>query len=323
MLDGQFTLGVEEEFQIVHPETRELRSYVSKIMEERDKTILRERVRAEMHQSMVETGTGICQSVSAVRAELIEMSSELDALARKGGLRIIAASTHPISDWKTQEITAHERYDKIVEDLQDVARANLVFGLHVHVAEDGADVEDAQRRGYPGPLERLLALDALPRGSLLAHGVHLTEAQVRRADEAGLWLVQNPRSNEGNRVGYGKALRASGHVALGTDGWPAEMDVEAAALGRLGREHGDPDAVLSARVDAGHALASQVFGVRLGALDVERAADVVVGLPGERPRHVVVDGRVVVKDGQLLTADVEALRAEARAAAPRLWARMG
>jgi cytosine/adenosine deaminase-related metal-dependent hydrolase len=199
----------------------------------------------------------------------------------------------------------------------------LGVGLHVHVAEDGADVEDAQRRGYPGPLERLLALDALPRGSLLAHGVHLTEAQVRRADEAGLWLVQNPRSNEGNRVGYGKALRASGHVALGTDGWPAEMDVEAAALGRLGREHGDPDAVLSARVDAGHALASQVFGVRLGALDVERAADVVVGLPGERPRHVVVDGRVVVKDGQLLTADVEALRAEARAAAPRLWARMG
>jgi carboxylate-amine ligase len=133
VLDGQFTLGVEEEFQIVHPETRELRSYVSKIMEERDKTILRERVRAEMHQSMVETGTGICQSVSAVRAELIEMRSELDGLARKGGLRIIAASTHPISDWKTQEITAHERYDKIVEDLQDVARANLVFGLHVHV----------------------------------------------------------------------------------------------------------------------------------------------------------------------------------------------
>ncbi len=140
MLDGQFTLGVEEEFQIVHPETRELRSYVSKIMEERNKTVLRERVRAEMHQSMVETGTGICADVDAVRRELVEMRTELDALARRGGLRIIAASTHPFSDWKTQEITQHERYDKIVEDLQDVARANLIFGLHVHVGFKDKDV---------------------------------------------------------------------------------------------------------------------------------------------------------------------------------------
>lgn len=132
-LDGQFTLGVEEEFQIVHPETRELRSYVSKILEERDKTVLRERVRAEMHQAMVETGTGICKNVNEVRNELIEMRTELDALARRGGLRIVAASTHPFSDWKSAEITEHERYKVLVEDLQDVARANLIFGLHVHV----------------------------------------------------------------------------------------------------------------------------------------------------------------------------------------------
>lgn len=133
MLDGQFTLGVEEEFQIVHPETRELRSYVSKLLEERDKTVLRERVRAEMHQSMVETGTGICQNIGDVRRELIELRTELDYLARKGGLRIVAASTHPFSDWKTQEITPRERYNNLVEELQDVARANLIFGLHVHV----------------------------------------------------------------------------------------------------------------------------------------------------------------------------------------------
>ncbi|MDP3277116.1 MAG: carboxylate-amine ligase [Deltaproteobacteria bacterium] len=132
-MDNPFTLGVEEEFQIVHPGTRELRSYVSKILDEGEKTVLRERVRAEMHQSMVETGTGICRDIHDVRKELIELRSGLDSLARKGGLRIIAASTHPISDWKTQEITQHARYDKIVEDLQDVARANLIFGLHVHV----------------------------------------------------------------------------------------------------------------------------------------------------------------------------------------------
>jgi carboxylate-amine ligase len=133
VLDGQFTLGVEEEFQIVHPATRELRSYVSQLLEDRNKTVLRERIRAEMHQSMVETGTGICNTVGDVRKELIELRTGLSDLARKGGLRIIAASTHPFSDWKTQEITDHERYSVLVEDLQDIARANLIFGLHVHV----------------------------------------------------------------------------------------------------------------------------------------------------------------------------------------------
>jgi carboxylate-amine ligase len=158
VLDGQFTLGVEEEFQIVHPETKELRSYVSKIMEERDKTILRERVRAEMHQSMVETGTGICRDINDVREELSELRTELHKLARKGGLNIIAASTHPISDWKTQEITAHERYDKIVEDLQDVARANLVFGLHVHVGIKDKNVAIALANQVRYFLPHLLAI---------------------------------------------------------------------------------------------------------------------------------------------------------------------
>jgi glutamate---cysteine ligase / carboxylate-amine ligase len=132
MIDGQFTLGVEEEYQIVHPETRDLRSYISRILED-GKSVLRERVRTEMHQSMVEVGTTVCSDVAAVRAELCEMRGELDRLARKGGLRIVAASTHPFSDWKAQEITNNERYHNIVHDLQDVARANLIFGLHIHV----------------------------------------------------------------------------------------------------------------------------------------------------------------------------------------------
>ena len=107
MIDGQFTLGVEEEYQIVHPETRDLRSYVSRLIED-GKSILRERVRPEMHQSMVEVGTGICKDVGAVSSELREMRGDLDKLARKGGLRIAAASTHPFADWKTQDITDGE-----------------------------------------------------------------------------------------------------------------------------------------------------------------------------------------------------------------------
>lgn len=136
LLDGQFTLGVEEEFQIVHPGTRELHSYVSKLLEEGtspESAVLRERVRPEMHQSVVETGTGICRDIRQVRSEITELRGSLMGLAKKGGLRIVAAGTHPISDWKKQEITDGERYKGIVDDLQDVARANLVFGLHVHV----------------------------------------------------------------------------------------------------------------------------------------------------------------------------------------------
>ena len=140
MIDGQFTLGVEEEYQIVHPETRELRSYVSRLVED-GRSVLMERVRPEMHQSMVEVGTSICKDVGEVRSELVSMRKELNGLASKGGLRIVAASTHPFSDWKVQDITDHERYHGLVEDLQDVARANLIFGLHVHVGIK--DKEDA------------------------------------------------------------------------------------------------------------------------------------------------------------------------------------
>jgi carboxylate-amine ligase len=157
MIDGQFTLGVEEEYQIVHPETRELRSYISRILED-GKSVLRERVRTEMHQSMVEVGTTVCSDVAAVRAELCEMRGELDRLARKGGLRIVAASTHPFSDWKSQEITDTERYHNMVHDLQDVARANLIFGLHIHVGIKEKTVAIALANQIRYFLPHLLAL---------------------------------------------------------------------------------------------------------------------------------------------------------------------
>ncbi|HVE82824.1 MAG TPA: YbdK family carboxylate-amine ligase, partial [Myxococcales bacterium] len=157
MIDGQFTLGVEEEYQIVDPETRELRSYVSEIIEG-GKTLLRERVRPEMHQSMVEVGTTICQDVAAVKSQLTEMRGELDRLARKGGLRIVAASTHPFSDWKSQPITENPRYHNIVNDLQDVARANLIFGLHVHVGIKEKEVALALANQVRYFLPHLLAL---------------------------------------------------------------------------------------------------------------------------------------------------------------------
>lgn len=194
--------------------------------------------------------------------------------------------------------------------------------MHVHVAEDVADVEDAKRRGYEGPLERLLHLEALPPGSVVAHGVHLDVSQVERADGAGVWLVQNPRSNEGNRVGYPSALKASAHVGVGTDGWPAQMETEFAALRRLGQAHGDDAQVLEARIATSQDLASSLFKVHLGEVAAGAPADVTVGVPGERPRHVLVSGRRVVADGKLVTGDLEEIRARAHEAAPALWRRM-
>lgn len=127
-----FTLGIEEEFQIIDPETRELRSHVEQIMED-GRTLLRERVKTEMHQSVVEVGTDICPDVASARVAVTKLRSDLWRLARNRGLTIGASGTHPFSHWMDQKITKGERYEGIVEDMQQVARANLIFGLHVHV----------------------------------------------------------------------------------------------------------------------------------------------------------------------------------------------
>jgi carboxylate-amine ligase len=113
---------------------------VSRLIED-GHSVLTERVRPEMHQSMVEVGTSICKDVGEVRKELVFMRKELQNLAAKGGLCVVAASTHPFSDWKVQDITDRDRYHGLIEELQDVARANLIFGLHVHVGIK--DKEDA------------------------------------------------------------------------------------------------------------------------------------------------------------------------------------
>jgi cytosine/adenosine deaminase-related metal-dependent hydrolase len=191
--------------------------------------------------------------------------------------------------------------------------------VHVHMAEDQADVDDARRRGYPGPLERLLALDALPEGSILAHGVRLSRDEVRRAADAGCWFVHNPRSNEGNRVGYAGALAAAQKVALGTDGWDPDMAAEDAALRRLAAQNGDAD--IGGRLAMGGALAAERFGARAEPLAPGALGDLVVRRNGAAI-HVVVGGRVVVENGVLAAADPQTITAEARAQATRLWARM-
>jgi len=191
--------------------------------------------------------------------------------------------------------------------------------LHVHVAEDLADVEDARRRGYRDPLDRLLSLNALPAGSIVAHGVHLDERAVRRCSDEGLWLVQNPRSNQGNRVGYPHHLRHSRRVALGTDGYPAVMADEESALWLRAREAGDDDTAVAQRVDAGWSLVSEHFALPFAPLQPGCAADLVVRSPSGQVRHVFSAGRLVVHDAVLLHGDLAKISEEASHEASRLW----
>jgi cytosine/adenosine deaminase-related metal-dependent hydrolase len=199
--------------------------------------------------------------------------------------------------------------DDVISEAAGLCR-ELGSVLHLHVAEDAADVDDARARGYGGVIDRLDELGALIEGSIFAHGVHLSEGEVRRVAERGIWLVQNPRSNRGNRVGYPRALGASDRVALGTDGYPADMAEEHRALLDLAAEHEADGDQASARLSAGHRLVAERFGT-----GAEVQAD-------QSASALTVGGRVVVRDGVLMTGDIDEIRARAREQAPRLFERM-
>ncbi|MGB7395493.1 MAG: carboxylate-amine ligase [Pricia sp.] len=148
----KFTLGIEDEFQILDPDTHKLRSQMSKIIDG-GKVLLQERIKEEMHQSMVEMGTNICENIHQVRDEVSYLRQEIIKLADQEGLKVAASGTHPSSTWQEQLITSKPRYDEIVEEMKDVARGNLIFGMHVHVAipnrEAGLEILNVSRYFLP------------------------------------------------------------------------------------------------------------------------------------------------------------------------------
>ena len=150
--DHIFTLGIEEEFQIIDPETRELRSHIQEILAD-GRMILKEQVKPELHQSIVELGTEICRDARDARQQVVNLRTELARLAGRDGLKIASAGTHPFSHWMDQLITVHERYATIVKDMQQVARVCLTFGLHVHVGipdrEEAIDIMNQARYFLP------------------------------------------------------------------------------------------------------------------------------------------------------------------------------
>lgn len=131
-MTNDFTLGIEEEYMVIDPLTRELCSHDQKIVEAAQR-VYQDKVKAEMHQAVVEVGTGICRNTEEARREISELRRTVSQLAGEQGLTIGASGTHPFSHWEKQLMTEHPRYTDIVNELQEAARSNLIFGLHVHV----------------------------------------------------------------------------------------------------------------------------------------------------------------------------------------------
>ena len=128
----RFTIGVEEEFQIIDPASGELRSHVSQLVAATP-SALGDQIKPEMHQSIIEIGTKICNNVDELRIDMGRVRGELVHSAESIGLAVAAAGTHPFSSWTDQAISPGERYKNIVEELQQLARSLLIFGMHVHV----------------------------------------------------------------------------------------------------------------------------------------------------------------------------------------------
>lgn len=127
-----FTLGVEEEYMVLDPATHELKSHEQRIVQEGQK-IIKDKVKAEMHQAVVEVGTDICQNIDEAFSDISSLRKTISDIAQSLGYSIGASGTHPFSHWESQLITDHIRYNEIVNELQEAARSNLIFGLHVHV----------------------------------------------------------------------------------------------------------------------------------------------------------------------------------------------
>lgn len=265
----------------------------------------------------------VCQELG-IRALLCYGVSERNG-GRQEALRGLAENERFLKNNKRPLVRAlvgvHAGFTVSDETLRDAGKLcrDYQSALHIHAAEDQLDAMDAQRRGYAGPLFRLRALGVLVHGSIVAHGIYLSADEVKMAENEGVWLVQNPRSNENNRVGYPSALRHSQKVALGTDGFPSNMLDEQSSLLRMAREQGDEMESAGRRLEAGHKLLEAHFGPSAA------GAQKVLVKQSESNwalESLSINDRIVVEHGLLRTGDMRAIENAAKEAASRLWTKM-
>lgn len=137
-MQSSYTVGIEEEFQIVDPSTRDLRSSVSEVLAS-GRPLLQDQLKQEMFQAMIEVGTEICNDVGQARAEVVRLRRAVSEIVERLGGRLVAAGTHPFAHWLKMDVTQDDRYIMLTEQLQEIARSIAVFGLHVHVGIEDRD----------------------------------------------------------------------------------------------------------------------------------------------------------------------------------------
>jgi len=217
-------------------------------------------------------------------------------------------------------------------------------GVHIHVAEDQADVRDCRKRHRVGIVDRLASFGLLSRKSVFAHGVHLSQKELSRVDRSKTWMVHNPRSNMNNQVGYAPLRWFGRHSALGTDGFPSDM-FEESKIGYFRNVESDSRTEfhrLPAILQAGQQLISEFFGRPFGKIAKGSPADLIVleynppttirrsnlaghflfGMNSTNVRHVMIDGKWIVWDKQVLGIDERSVMEKATKVASKLWKRM-
>jgi glutamate---cysteine ligase / carboxylate-amine ligase len=155
-----YTLGVEEEYMLLDPETFDLVQHIDTVLAAIAGHEFEAHVNPELMQSVVEVATPVCRTPADVRHALCNLRAYVTGVASEKQLRVGSAGTHPFSLFERQRITARDRYRNLVDQMQYVARRELIFGLHVHVAVDDPDKAIQAVNGLLSQLAPLLALSA-------------------------------------------------------------------------------------------------------------------------------------------------------------------
>jgi putative selenium metabolism protein SsnA len=217
-------------------------------------------------------------------------------------------------------------------------------GVHIHIAEDKADILDSVENYNTDVVSRFAELGILRKKSIFAHGVHLNQKQFARIEKTGAWIMHNPRSNMNNAVGYAPLNWYGEHSALGTDGFPADMfdETKFGYFRNAESDHRAGFSRLPVILNNGQKLISQFFGRPFGTLTKNSPADIMVleyasptpmnhqnihghflfGMNSTMVQHVMVHGNWIVWNRQLVGIDEDALMEKARKVATKLWKRM-
>ncbi len=135
----ELTIGIEEEYQIIDTESRELTSFISEFMEQ-GAMLFNDNVKPEFLQSQIEVGSRVCKNINEARSEIYRLRNLVSGIAAKNNCKIIAAGTHPFSKWEDQLVTNNERYRGLLDSMQIVAKRLLIFGMHVHIGIKDRDL---------------------------------------------------------------------------------------------------------------------------------------------------------------------------------------